>query len=94
MAHIDLVRPHALGLAGARRAAEAVALDLEREHGLRPTWEGDTLRVDGPGVHGTLTAGPDAVRVVVRLGLAMRPFRRALQAEIERQLDAAVGQPA
>ncbi|MDT0631850.1 polyhydroxyalkanoic acid system family protein [Rubrivirga sp. S365] len=88
MADIDLTRPHDLGLDGARRAADAVAERLRREYGVTAEWEGDSIRLDGRGVRGRLDAQPTAVRVTASLGLAARPFRRALRREIERELDA------
>ena len=87
MPHIELSRPHRLGRAGARRAAEAVAEDLERRFGLRWAWEGETLRLDGRGVRGALTATEDTVHVAADLAFSARPFRRALEAEIARELD-------
>lgn len=87
MAHIDISRPHTLGLDGARHAAEAVAARLVEEFGVRSTWAGDTLRVEGHGVKGALVAHPTVVHVTATLGLMARPFRRALHREIERELD-------
>lgn len=87
MPHIELSRPHRLGRTGARRAAEAVAEDLQRRFGLRWAWEGDALRLDGRGVRGVLTTTDDAVHVTADLALSARPFRRALEAEIARELD-------
>ena len=94
MADIDISRPHQLGLDGARRAAEAVAQRLADEFGVRSGWRGDTLRVEGKGVKGALEATATAVRVTASLGLMARPFRRALQREIERELDRVAPSPA
>lgn len=94
MAHIDISRSHTLGLDGARQAAEAVAARLVNEFGVRSSWAGDTLRVEGRGVKGALEALPTVVRVTASLGLAARPFRRALRREIERELDRVAPLPA
>jgi putative polyhydroxyalkanoate system protein len=91
MAHIDITRRHTLGRSGARQAAEAVADELRAHYRARTTWEGDTLSVDGPGVTGALTATEDTVRITASLGLALRPLRRTLEAEIQRRLDESVG---
>ena len=87
MPHIDVTRRHGHGRAQARAAAEAVAASLQSQFGVRTAWEGDTLRLDGKGVTGALVASDDAVRVTADLGLPLRPLRRSLQREIERQLD-------
>lgn len=87
MPHIDITRPHRLGRERAHRAAEAVADDLHRRFGVRSRWDGDTLRVDGKGVTGALTATDDVLRVSADLGLSLRPLRRTLQREIEREIE-------
>ena len=94
MAHIDITRPHSLGHDGALRAAEDVAARLGREFGLETRRDGDAFHVEGRGVRGRLDAGPDTVRVEATLGLAARPFRRALHREIERELDRVAPLPA
>ena len=87
MADIDLTRSHDLGLDGARRAADAVAARLRQEYGVTTAWDGDSIRLEGRGVRGRLDAQPSSVHVTASLGLAARPFRRALRREIERELD-------
>lgn len=91
MAHISITRHHTLGRERAREAAEAVADELRTQYKARTTWDGDTLRVNGPGVKGALTATADTVHIEAKLGLPLRPFRRSLEAEIRERLDAAVG---
>lgn len=87
MPHIDISRVHTLGLDGARRAAEAVAARLVAEFGVRSSWIGDTLHIEGRGVRGALEASPSTVRVTASLGLVARPFKASLRREIERELD-------
>ncbi|MEO0556954.1 MAG: polyhydroxyalkanoic acid system family protein [Bacteroidota bacterium] len=94
MAHINILRAHSLGLDGARQAAEAVAARLVAEFGVRTSWTGDILRVEGRGVKGALEAQPTVVRVTASLGLVARPFRRALHREIVRELDRLAPLPA
>ena len=93
MPHIDIIRTHHLGLAGARQAAEAVAADLRAQYRARTDWDGDTLRLSGPGVKGDLHVTDSTVRVTANLGLALRPLRRQLEREIEGQLDQSIGAP-
>lgn len=93
VAHIVLSRTHHLGLDGALRTAEEVAAQLRREYGVVTRREGDSIHVEGRGIRGRLDARPEEVRVEATLGLAARPFRRALQREIERELDRLVPSP-
>ena len=87
MAHIHIVRSHALGLEAVRTAADFVAEDLRQKHSLEANWEGDRLLVRGRGVKGELVVSPNVVDVKVRLGLSMRLFRRVLEREINETLD-------
>ncbi|MEM1044181.1 MAG: polyhydroxyalkanoic acid system family protein [Bacteroidota bacterium] len=87
MAHIDVTRPHALGLNGARHAAEEVAAELRGAFPFRTHWEGDTLVARGAGFDAQFLAGDDAVRVLVKLGLVLRPMRHRIRGEIEAYLD-------
>ena len=87
LATIDITRPHTLGPAGARKAADAVAARLRAEYGVRSEWKGDALHVTGRGIDGRLDAGPETVRVTAKLGLLARPFAGPLRREIERELD-------
>jgi len=87
MARIHITRTHTLGLEAARAATDRVADDLRGEHGVKAHWEGDTLLVRGTGVRGELAVSDNLVDVKVKLRLAMRPFRRTLEKEINEQLD-------
>ncbi|MEM1054140.1 MAG: polyhydroxyalkanoic acid system family protein [Bacteroidota bacterium] len=87
MADIDISRPHSIGLAAARDAADAVGRQLREEMGARAEWNENTLRVRGRGVRGEIQVTDAAVRVTARLGLIARPFRNTIQREIEEQLD-------
>lgn len=87
MAHIDVSRPHDLGLDGARHAAEEVAAKLQSEFPFRTHWDGDTLVARGTGFDAEFVAGDEAVRVLVRLGMFLRPMRRKIRDEIEAYLD-------
>ncbi len=87
MAHIDLTRTHDLGLDGARLAAEEVAAELRDEFPFRTHWDGDTLVARGAGFDAEFVTESDSVRVLVRLGMFLRPMRRKIHGEIEAYLD-------
>ena len=91
MADISLSRRHALGLEGARRAADGVAQRLSSEYGVRSAWDGDVLAVRGRGVTGELRVSERDVFVSARLGAFARAFRGALTREIEQELDRTIG---
>ena len=87
MAHIDVTRTHALGLEGARETMEQVAADLKDEFPFRTYWEDDTLIARGTGFDAEFVTEPEQVRVLVRLGMFLRPMRRKIHDEIEAYLD-------
>jgi len=70
-----------------REAAEGLAQQLARQHGVRSSWRGDTVRIKGAGVDGELSFADGVVDVSVRLGLLASPFKGMLQAEVQRYLD-------
>jgi putative polyhydroxyalkanoate system protein len=86
MAEIRLVRRHALPMAKARALAARAASDLTR-YGVRSGWDGDVLRFHRAGIDGRMRLTPSQIRVEVKLGLLLRPFKSQLAARIDQQLD-------
>lgn len=82
---------HSLGLAGARRLAEATAKRLSQEHGGTFQWEGDTLRFSRPGASGRVAVTNDDVEVRIDLGLLLLPLRARIAREIHAFLDDQLG---
>ena len=70
-----------------REAAQGLAASLEREHGVRSHWEGDTVRINGAGVNGQLSFHDGLIDVSVRLGLLASMFEPVLRSEVQRYLD-------
>lgn len=91
MADIHIVRPHGLGLEGARRLAfrwaEVARNKLDMECRYEEGGTHDVLRFERPGVHGTLKVGADRFALDARLGLLLGVFRGKIEGEIVRNLD-------
>ena len=87
MAHIDITRAHTLTPKQARVAAEQAGKQLSEEFSLKYRWEGEALHFERTGVNGHLTLARDSVRIVVRLGLLLLPFKGRIEQEIKRNLD-------
>lgn len=87
MADIDISREHALGLKGARAAADKMALHLGQRFGLRGDWDGDTLHFDRPGVTGTLTVTAADLRLTVVLGFLLKALRPSIERAVMEELD-------
>jgi putative polyhydroxyalkanoate system protein len=87
MAGFQIRRPYTMDRAALRQAAEGLARELERTHGVRARWNGDQVSIRGAGVDGRLTLAEGEVVVSVELGLLASPFKNALRSEVQRYLD-------
>lgn len=70
-----------------REAAQGLAENLEKQHGVRSRWEGDSVRIKGAGVDGKLSFAGGKLDVSVRLGLLASAFQGVLKSEVQRYLD-------
>ena len=87
MAGFRLTKPYTMPKDAVREAAEGLATNLERQHGVRTRWEGDTVRIKGAGVDGQMSFHDGLIDVNVRLGLLTSMFEPVLKEEVQRYLD-------
>ena len=87
MADIDLKRAHALGLEGARAAAEKMEQALGRKFDLKGAWSGNTLAFQRPGVSGTLAVTAKDVHLAVTLGFLLKAMKGSIEQAVTRELD-------
>ncbi len=87
MARIEVSRRHDLGFEAARKAVEAVALQLKRDLRANHAWHGDTLTFECPGAQGCIHVTGDNVRVTVDLGWMLGPMRGQIERAINQYLD-------
>jgi putative polyhydroxyalkanoate system protein len=87
MAGFRLTKPYTMPKDQVREAAQGLATSLERQHGVRSRWEGDTVQIKGAGVNGELSFHDGLIDVSVRLGLLTSMFEPVLRAEVQRYLD-------
>ena len=87
MADIDIRRPHALGLDGAREAADRMAEHLGRKFDLRGAWRGDRFEFERPGVNGFLAITAKDLHLSVSLGFLLKALRGSLEGAIHEELD-------
>ena len=90
MAGFRITKPYTMPKEEVREAAQGLASNLEREHGVRSRWEGDTVRIKGAGVDGQMSFHDGMIDVSVRLGLLASMFEPVLRDEVNRYLDAHV----
>ena len=87
MADIDLKRVHALGLEGARAAAERMEQALGRKFDLKGNWSGNTLSFQRPGVTGTLAVSAKDVHLAVTLGFLLKAMKGSIERAVNEELD-------
>jgi len=96
MADIRIHREHQLGLARARKVAWEWAEQVEQKFDMACTViEGetsDTVEFKRTGVSGRLIVAPDHFDLDARLGFLLGAFSRTIEHEIEKNLDALLGQ--
>jgi putative polyhydroxyalkanoate system protein len=91
MADIDIRRPHGLGMAKAREAADRMAGELSRKFGLQGDWRGDVLHFQRPGVTGSLTVAEHEIHLVVALGFMLKAMRGSIESGVEREMETLFG---
>src|SRR5690348_363472 len=87
MPDIDLKRTHALGLKGARAAADKMAEDLRKKFGLAGDWKGNTLHFQRPGLTGALEVAESMVHITASLGFLMKAMKPSIEKAISGELD-------
>lgn len=87
MADIDIRRAHALGLEGARAAAERMQEKLASKFQLKGDWRGNTLHFERPGVTGSLAIAEKDVHLSVALGFLLKAMKGSIQSAVEEELD-------
>ena len=87
MAEFRVTKPYTMSKEAVREAAEGLAASLERQHGVRSRWEGDTVRITGAGVNGQMSFHDGLIDVSVRMGLLASMFEPVLKEEVNRYLD-------
>jgi putative polyhydroxyalkanoate system protein len=94
VSHIKVARRHALPMPRARALAERALGDLAARYGGAAEWRGDVLRFSAAGAEGELRLSLVEIRIDVKLGLLLRPFKDRFAAHIERHLDGLLAQSA
>jgi putative polyhydroxyalkanoate system protein len=88
MAHIQLRRPHTLGLDGARAQVEQLRAALARDLQAKSQWEDNELHFHRPGASGRVTLGEDFIELDLRLGLLLAPLKAGIEQAVHQRLDA------
>lgn len=95
MSEIRIRRPHVLGLAAAREAADRWMQEGRSRYHLHcvrdPGESCDIIRFKGPGASGSLRVAADAFELELKLGFLLSAFSPRIEQEIHRNLDSLLG---
>lgn len=87
MGRFTISKPYTMSRKKVRAAAEDLANQLSRKHGIQPHWEGDRVSMKGRGVEGSVDFEGDTIDVSVKLGLLASAFEGVLKKEVQKYLD-------
>ena len=87
MSDICIRRPHSKSIDEAKRAAEKLAKQLQRDFDLRYAWDGEVLRFQHAGVDGELHVTAQEIRLEARLGLLLAFMKPQIESEVQAGLD-------
>ncbi len=87
MASFKLSKPYTMPREEVREAAQGLVASLEKEHGVRSRWEGDTVYITGSGIDGQMSFNDGSIDVSVKLGFLASMFESVLRSEVKRYLD-------
>jgi putative polyhydroxyalkanoate system protein len=88
---VTINRNHELGPEACEEALDELEAYLASDLGARVTRLGTRLSFAGPGFDGSVLIEPGTAYGQIKLGFLARPFKRQLEQEINRQLDARLG---
>lgn len=87
MSHIHIRRTHNLNPDQARTSAETIAAQLNEKFQLDYYWKGSTLHFERAGVNGYMDVEPREIRIYVRLGFLLTPFKPRFEQAIHHYMD-------
>lgn len=90
MARISVERAHDLGREAAKQRADVLVRKLAEKYSVEPQWSGDTVKLAGSGVSGTVSVFDALIRVEVDVSFLMSAFSGTIKSEIEKALDKAL----
>lgn len=91
MSIVNIHRAHDLSQASCEEALDDLEAYLSADLHAKVSRFGNRLTFSGPGYDGSVVIEPGSASGQIKLGLLARPFRRQLEMEINRHLDARLG---
>lgn len=89
MAKIRIRKNHSDSKAQARQKVEAAIAPHVTKFGLKKEWVGDTLRISGKGLDGTLIVNDGDVDIDMKLGMPASLVSSKIESELKAELDKA-----
>jgi len=91
MATIDIRRSHTIGLDEAKKRAEGLAKDMEKDMGISWSWSGNSIKFEAKsgtakGVNGTISLDDKSARVEIDLPFLMRAIKGTIETKVNDKL--------
>ncbi len=95
MATIDIKRSHSIGLEEAKKKAENLARDMEKELGITWSWSGNSIKFDAKsgaakGANGSVDVDGSSVRVQIDLPFLLRAVKGTIESKVNDKLNNAL----
>ena len=88
MADINITKEHALDAAAAKSKLEDFGVKLQKEYGIKSSWNGNVCSLSGTGLKkGTVEINDSSVTIEITLGL----LGKALKSTIEKKINSEFG---
>ncbi len=87
MSDIHARKVHNLSLEDAKKAAQKLADQLEKDFQLESQWQGNTLNFTRSGLKGKLDVTEKELVLDISLGFMLKAFKGKIQSEISKNMD-------
>ncbi len=84
---MKIQRNHCLGKSEARKRVADIAATLGSKYGLRSSWDGDDLMIEGSGVSGRIVVAEQSVDVHVKLEFPLTMMASTIQTSVEEAME-------
>jgi putative polyhydroxyalkanoate system protein len=80
-------KEHCLGKDEARKRVADIAASLGDQYGIRSSWNGDDLQIDGSGVKGCIVVADESVEVEIKLGFVLSMMESTIRTSLKEAMD-------
>ena len=92
MADISITKAHSLGIDTAKERLNDFSATLEKEYGIKSSWDGNICNLKGTGLKkGSVTVTDAEVIIEITLGFLGKPFKNTIIDKVNSQFEKVLG---